>query len=227
MATRAAIARPNGQPGTFVGRYHHWDGYPTALGATLFTIHRTVFDGDTERMLTTLLDEHPAGWSTINGADWSLEPGYAEGYVCARCGEPDWKHWIQNYASRGLPTPEPHTPGTYQALDHNPTRDYDAPKRPECYCHGDRAESEWLVDESNASGSGVEWVYVIDPEARTLQVLASFIASGAKMVGFFGFGDPDATWQVVATVALDGDEPDWAAIGRAPYADEEEEEDAV
>lgn len=74
MSTRAVIARKT-QSG-FTGRYHHWDGYPSALGATLFTIYQGHFDRDLPRMLKYLLDDHPAGWSTINDADFALEAGY-------------------------------------------------------------------------------------------------------------------------------------------------------
>lgn len=76
MATRALIARKteNG----WEARYHHWDGYPSGLGATLYDIYGRVFQGDIDLMLKTLLDDHPAGWSTINGADWDLEPGFNE-----------------------------------------------------------------------------------------------------------------------------------------------------
>lgn len=81
MSTRSVIARKT-QSG-FKGTYHHWDGYPSALGATLFHLHRDHFDGDIEAMLKTLIDDHPAGWSTINGADFSLEPGY--GSVGPQC----------------------------------------------------------------------------------------------------------------------------------------------
>jgi hypothetical protein len=33
---------------------------------------------DRERMLRMLLDEHPAGWSTIVGTDPEIEPGFVE-----------------------------------------------------------------------------------------------------------------------------------------------------
>jgi len=79
MSTRAAIGRTHGDG--FLGVYHHWDGYPTGLGAALWELQRSQFGGDLAQMLRVLIDEHPAGWSTINGADFSLQPGFAEGPV--------------------------------------------------------------------------------------------------------------------------------------------------
>ena len=74
MATRSVIARAHGDD--FVGRYHHSDGYPSGVGETLYTIYGTVFSQDTQAMLKYLIDDHPAGWSSINGADFALEPGF-------------------------------------------------------------------------------------------------------------------------------------------------------
>lgn len=228
MSTRSAIARPTADG--FAGRYHHWDGYPTGLGATLFQIHTEVFNGDTERMLEVLIDEHPAGWSTINGADWSL-PFNANcdlnEKLCDSCGEPNWKHYIQNYKSRDLPAPKPHEEvGPYAAFDHSFV-DRDDPQGPSCSCHradGTKwSKEDWLVTQKDASGSGVEWVYVIDAPERAMSVLSSFVTSvpgaeGKKMIGFFGCGDDKAEWRAVAVVDLDGPAPDWEAIENWGYA---------
>lgn len=65
MSTRSFIARRT--DGGLVGRYHHWDGYPSALAATLLALHRS--SGDLPAMRKVLLEDHPAGFSTINGAD--------------------------------------------------------------------------------------------------------------------------------------------------------------
>jgi hypothetical protein len=74
MSTRGAIARAVADG--FEGRYHHWDSYPTALGKTLWDLYHGFFQHDLDIMLKVLIDDHPAGWSTINGADFSKEPGY-------------------------------------------------------------------------------------------------------------------------------------------------------
>lgn len=76
MGTRGVIARVTNDG--FEGRYHHWDSYPDGLGDTLFNLLRGHFEGDIEAMLKILIDDHPAGWSTINDGDFSLPPGYLE-----------------------------------------------------------------------------------------------------------------------------------------------------
>ena len=74
MSTRGAIARVEGDG--FKGVYHHWDSYPSGLGATLYQIYHDHFKEDLEAMLKVLIDEHPAGWSTINGGDFAQTPGF-------------------------------------------------------------------------------------------------------------------------------------------------------
>ena len=78
MSTRGIIARPDPLHG-WVGRYHHWDSYPHGLGRALWSALHGPFEGDLRALLRVLLDEHPAGWSTIVNADWNLEPGYVSG----------------------------------------------------------------------------------------------------------------------------------------------------
>ena len=78
MATRAVIARTTGDG--WAGVYHHWDGYPSGLGVTLNQLAQPEgpFGGDLERMMRTLIDEHPAGWSNIEDIDWSQPAGFRE-----------------------------------------------------------------------------------------------------------------------------------------------------
>ena len=78
MSTRSCIARRKGDG--FEGVYHHWDGYPTGLGATLWGLAQ---EKDSGLLLEELINKHPAGWSTINGG---LEG--AECYCHSR-NEPD------------------------------------------------------------------------------------------------------------------------------------------
>lgn len=73
MSTRGVIARLV-SPGKFKGRYHHWDSYIKGLGASLHELYHTHFNKDIDTMLKTLIDDHPAGWSTICGRDWTQEP---------------------------------------------------------------------------------------------------------------------------------------------------------
>lgn len=70
MSTRGVIARPKGDE--WEGRYHHFDGYPSGLGKTLWDL---IQEWGVEKAHRVLIDEH-TGWSTINGRDWTQEPGY-------------------------------------------------------------------------------------------------------------------------------------------------------
>ena len=75
MSTRGAIGRllPDG---SWQARYHHFDSYPSGLGRALYLAYRGFFNRSVERMLEYLVDEHPAGWSTIVDADFARTPGY-------------------------------------------------------------------------------------------------------------------------------------------------------
>ena len=175
MSTRGCIARLQGRsPLEFKGVYHHWDSYPSGLGQALFRLRNTHFAQDTEAMLRALIDEHPAGWSTVVGATFDKRPGFR---------------------SRGS----------------HSTADDDAPQ---CYCHGDRSEPARAVTQRTAAGSGVEYAYAFT--GATMLVLGSYCDDGAKMIGMFGFGDEGAAWRVIAEIDLDGSEPDWEALDRAP-----------
>ena len=82
MSTRSVIARtvnPDEKEQIwFEGRYHHWDGYPSGLGAMLWELYHGHFNRDIKAMMKVLIDDHPAGWSTICNKDFNFEPGYVE-----------------------------------------------------------------------------------------------------------------------------------------------------
>jgi hypothetical protein len=233
MSTRAVIARPRGDG--FAGRYHHWDGYPSGLGATLFWLSQpndvrtdnnlppTPWDGDIEAMQKVLLDDH-TGWSTINGGDFRKAPGMIEGRngTC-RCGKTQNEHYCQ-YNKESYPCKE----GDYgqhlgHAFDESAKSKADAAEastRPQCYCHGDRSEEGWDVDEHNASGSGCEYAYVIHAPSKTMTVLSSFTefeGQTVKMVGAFGMGDPNGEWKPIGVVDLRGMEPNWERLYESQY----------
>jgi hypothetical protein len=216
VSTRGCVARKTGES-SWKGVYEHFDAYPEGLGDTLWALYHGYFERDLERMLKTLIDDHPAGWSSINeDADWSQAPGFDEHDKgpCAHigCSQPMWKHYAQYYAAHGLPEP-PHPEGNWSCLGHTFEADYSRPRRPQCYCHGDRSEEAWVVTEQNAAGSGVEYAYVFDVEKRQMHVLSSYVPSGGKMVGMFGMGDPKSEWyDISGGIDLDGPEPDWGRI---------------
>lgn len=209
MSTRSVIARKQGSG--FSGVYHHWDGYPSGLGQTLFELRNGHFKRNTSAMLAFLIDQHPAGWSTINGADFTLLPGFGEekDAPCVKCACPEWMHYRQYYKSHKLPEPPGYVEGSYAVFNHG----YIAPERPkgpQCYCHGGRKEKGQRITERNAAGCGCEWAYVFDGDTMLIQ--SSFRQNGEKMIGMFGMGDPLSEWRTVASVELDGDGPDWKAL---------------
>ena len=81
MGTRSVVARPTDDG--FKGRYIHWDGYPTGVGASLLAIVQR--DG-VDKALETLTDlnygwsnldeEHPAVFSEHGG---KTDPGHGDG----------------------------------------------------------------------------------------------------------------------------------------------------
>lgn len=90
MSTRGMIARQNGEG--FEGVYHHFDSYPDGLGKTLWEQIQWRLQDESiegvEKFVKILLDEHRAGWSSINEVDWSLAPGYgSKGPQCYCHGE--------------------------------------------------------------------------------------------------------------------------------------------
>ena len=217
MSTRGVIARTNSDG--FTGRYHHWDSYPEGLGATLYAWAQHM---PLDRMLHLLLDEHPAGWSTIVGTDPALPPGYVDSMDperrCVVCGMKGWEHYRQYYGRDGRPPlPErfAHIPkDVYLLTNHSPEYErFPTDSRPQCYCHGDRKESEdWVLTERNAAGSGCEYAYVFDEATRVMHILASYCKDGHKMIGMFSMGDSEAVWRLVTTVDLDCPEPDWQSL---------------
>lgn len=195
MATRAAIVRL-GADGSFAGRYHHWDGYPRGLGAALFDAYRRPFQRDLGRMLKVLIDDHPAGWSNIVGANWRKKPGFLAEPTCAVCKKSNVAH---------LTWPAGFGPGQgvactgHDALGHAFVSKAD--DRPSCYCHGARHEQASTVTESTADG--LDYVYGFDVvDGRpTMFILAPFGREGS-----------DAEWGLVRWVDLDGPEPDWSEM---------------
>ena len=63
MSTRSCIAR--GTVDSFTGVYHHWDGYPSGLGAEIWKLFHKKYKGNEAKMLKALIDDHPAGWSSL------------------------------------------------------------------------------------------------------------------------------------------------------------------
>jgi hypothetical protein len=96
MGTRAVIAKPDGDG--WKGRYHHWDGYPSGLGATLIAAKDKHFGGDLAKMTKHLIDDEKVGWSTINVVNPAGPPSWDE--LASRNVNP------QSYTARGETHPD-------------------------------------------------------------------------------------------------------------------------
>lgn len=145
MSTRSCIGRLTSKPGkklTWRACYHHWDGHPFSLGSTLFQIRNGHFKGDTEKMLSYLIDQHPQGFSTINGCDFNLPAAPrpdSKTEICKHCHLPNWRHYSQYYGETnplwveaGKPVCPPRQGNSYLVADHSPLPE-DLPHGPECY----------------------------------------------------------------------------------------------
>jgi hypothetical protein len=197
MSTRSVIAFANqfgAGHGSFDGRYCHWDGYPAGVGATLYARWRDYFHGDYTAMRQYLYVDHPAGWSNICNRDFAAPAGFSLAAEMA----------IYERVNRG-------------EISYEEACRLSEERGPECYCHGERREEEQRITERDAALCGCEFAYVVTATGE-MWVLASYTPEGNKMVGMFGAGHPLATWQVLATVDLNGSEPDWGRLGEATPA---------
>jgi hypothetical protein len=189
MSTRGCIARVTGE-GQFTGVYHHWDGYPTQLGKTLWDILRGHFAGDLEKMLHFLIDEHPAGWSTINGADFTKRAGFQE-------------------IKYGKTRPRRNGPLCYCHGDRH--------EEASLVDQDTDAGMEWayVFDAEKRVMYVLERVYTDDAgsghEIFTGKKIENL--AGHHMTGIAGFGaEGHQRWADAARVELDGVEPDWSKI---------------
>jgi hypothetical protein len=169
MSTRSCIGRKT--KSGFEAVYHHWDGYPSGVGQTLFQIRKSHFKNDTKKMVNFLLSK--PGWSTIN-KDWDM-----------------------------------------------PVAEMDSDKVEDggpIYYDASRADQELLTNK-NASGSGCEYAYIFeDDKMHILSSVTMINGEKSKMIGMFGMGDENACWDLLATIDLNGDEPDWDEIDELAYS---------
>jgi hypothetical protein len=213
MSTRSEIFGPDGR-----GRYHHFDGYPSGVGATLWELYRHVFECNIGEMRKVLIDDHPAGWSTINVSveGWKArKPGYVDisrNYKCSRkgCGKPHDEHYFQylpqeaqdKMRAEGF---DPAKQG-YALLGHSPVVPPDLQKvwdeTPKCYCHGQRSEAEdqrmatlgtW--DDGSLfllSDINEEYAYILDDDALYVY------ASPHRLLGVFRWDEAEPNWKSLA-----------------------------
>ena len=207
MSTRSAICRLTDEGElTFIGRFHHWDGYPSGVGKTLFEILRSHFGGDIEAMLKVLIDDHPGGWSTIN-RNWDLPVTTAQeeddNAPCRECHRTKKQHTKRMHAWRYVIAAEDSKP-------------------PICYCYpGHTAEQAYFITEQTLADTWCEYAYLFNVDSRHLLILDSSDLSKYPGVMFKKKQGGYERWSLIADVNLDGDEPDWGALDRAGNDEDE------
>jgi len=150
-------------PKGFSGRYHHYDSYPTGLGKALWHLCHRHFAGDVKAMLRVLIDEHTA-WLSI-GSSLPDEP----------CADFNLEIGYRNYV--GDDKPEAHA-----LWQHSP----------QCFCHGERSEKGWRINQDNVEGD-TEYVYAFDRKGR-MQVM-SWGDTGMVMFNLIDFTGDEPNWQ--------------------------------
>jgi hypothetical protein len=75
MSTRSIVSKPDGDG--WLGRYVHYDGYPSGVGQSLIEI---VMRDGIETARRTIVDEH-VYWSSINASEGMANPDLTTGQV--------------------------------------------------------------------------------------------------------------------------------------------------
>ena len=155
MGTRSIIARRTEAKSwfdgdTFIGRYCHYDGYPTGTGVSIL---RAVKQLGFKKAVSVLLDEHPAGWSAIAGVDWTKEIGLHD-YPYPK----GWDRVTEDYDRNEYP----------QCYCHEVSFTTSKVETPKSKFVHKREEKEGVLD--NNSAFGCEYAYVIDEGSKMLTV---------------------------------------------------------
>jgi len=142
-------------------------------------------------MLAFLIDQHPAGWSTINNADFTLPAAYQEPkYKKKRNGNTDYSK------------PVPHGPVCYcHGARH---------EEPSLVTEKDDCGMEWayVFEVDKKLMHILERVYTADAMSTEGNNLG-----GKHMVGMFGHGAPGhQRWSEKARIALDSPAPSWKSL---------------
>lgn len=207
MSTRSVIARPEGDG--FIGRYAHWDGYPTCRGAQLWQSFKEL--GSAEALRKYAIREGEKGY-------WSSYQPPSE-------------------AARQEALPEKVTCKFCDGTGTRPTDDcWDADSEWAKQCGGCNAcggtgmernrerHDGWTPEEhdnmvsSLGDDMGTEWAYVIAD--MVLSVFERRFGDpdndDGHGTGMFGYGASDTEdggyWKLVCVAPWDGPEPDWEAV---------------
>lgn len=143
MSTHGVIAfakRTGTSSLTWEGRLHASDSYPNGLGRELWKQFRGFFGGSFEAARQYLYHDHPAGFSTIVGADLSLPCGYTNDYGRNYEKQPDGRPDFSKPLPHGAP----------------------------CFCHGDREDEHYSVTDDE--GAHYPWLYLFIDMGYTVEL---------------------------------------------------------
>jgi hypothetical protein len=154
MSTRGCIAFAK-EVGTnqteWEGRYHHSDSYPTGLGRELWKQFREHFGGNFGAARQFFFVNHPAGFSTILGADLLMPCGYEDDY----------------------------TKGYEKLPDGRPDFSKPLPHGARCFCHGNHHEKEDTWTDKDDT-SDLQWLYVFADTGYTVELRVSRSVATSK-----------------------------------------------
>ena len=203
MSTRSCIARSEGSG--WRGVYHYSDGYPSGLGCYIFRSIRRDWGGDAGAFLNYALS-HDGGWSHIFPSD-VVEEG--ESFRDARMP--------QCYCHGYFAQRDKIKPGDGHGVITG------------CQCHEKPYISGDYDDMPSCDPLFIEWVYVIDPDSRTMMVLKSHNevipdSFDCLIVHLDGAREemPKRAYRhrINAVVDLDGPEPDWWEMEKEQFTPE-------
>lgn len=215
MSTRSVIAEPYGDG--WRGRYHHFDGYPSGVGATLWDLFHGYYLEDLDAMTHRLITDEPVGWSNINGADMNLPNCWTDRNTetCAICGRQTWEHYRQYYGSgygEGRTAPNPHE---IVQFGHSP-KPIEGPHGPESYSARGESDEQWIT--SDGDDGGTEWAYVLAKRGLWIfeRRFGGFGDDQGHGTGMWGMGASDTEagghWFCVGLFEWGEAEPNWEQL---------------
>lgn len=202
MSTRSVLARPDGDG--FIGRYAHWDGYPTCRAAQLWQTYREL--GSAAKVREYAIKEGQKGyWSSYappsKAEVEATKPDTVTCHLCNGTGQrPDGLHGVR-WTQAGCNG----CSGTGQERNSDKS-------------DGWRPENADNMIRSDGDDCGTEWAYVIADDA--LVVLERRYGNpGSDQghgTGMFGFGASDTEsggyWALIGAYPWQADEPNWEAV---------------
>jgi len=227
MSTRGAVAIKNGNG--WLGVYNHWDSYPTALGKELWDyLHQDGIDlGQFAQELLRYDDWRnfrDGGICPYCGKVGMGQPHSITGDAAYPALIGEYKRYesadeMREYFSQ-LPAWQGRDDEIEQMIEQQleiknnvATTGYPDPQA-KYHGHGELTDK---VTNENADPLFIEWVYVIDPKRMVLEVLAHRRGEGehtesSEYGGYHEWQSPNYEHYLLATYALNGDEPNWKEL---------------